>query len=160
MKQIYIQNTVQNPKGIVDAISRNLSISARPKPLEVNVQNHLSIWGNRGEALKFGGFNIFLNQNFGKAPPGRSRSPGAKSYPEHPPDAKKGVILNVRLRVRQTHSVSSVEGLFQDLPTREDRPRNEFGVTIPIFEYKIHTEQTFLQILKLKFLQTFNFLLS
>ena len=40
---------------------------------------------------KRGHGNIFLTQNLGKGPPGRSRSPGTENhlFPEHPPDAKR-----------------------------------------------------------------------
>ena len=46
---------------------------------------------NRIEHCTFAGnkdFNIFLIQNNGKAPPGRSRSPGVGNslFPDHPPD--------------------------------------------------------------------------
>jgi len=39
--------------------------------------------------------NIFLTQNQGKGPPGRSRSPGTEDhlFPEHPPDAQKDNLI-------------------------------------------------------------------
>ena len=151
MKQIYIQNTVQNPKGIVDAFSGSFQISSRLKPLGINAQNHSSKRRGVGEALKFGGSNIFLNQNFGKAPPGRSRSPGVGDglFPDHPPDAKKEVMPN----------------LFRHLIEQNDRPPipiNREELTNSIFENTIHTEQRFYntQIQNFNYLQTLNFLQS
>jgi len=135
MKQIYIQNTVQNPKGIVDAFSGSFQISSRLKPLGINAQNHSSKRRGVGEALKFGGSNIFLNQNFGKAPPGRSRSPGVGDglFPDHPPDGEAEVNHPIVKR-----SLSSSKG------------------------NTIHTEQRFYntQIQNFNYLQTLNFLQS
>ena len=135
MKQIYIQNTVQNPKGIVDAFSGSFQISSRLKPLGINAQNHSSKRRGVGEALKFGGSNIFLNQNFGKAPPGRSRSPGVGDglFPDHPPAGEAEVNHPIVKR-----SLSSSKG------------------------NTIHTEQRFYntQIQNFNYLQTLNFLQS
>ena len=140
MKQIYIQNTVQNPKGIVDASYGSFQMNSRLKPLGINAQNHLSKRRGRGEALKFGGSNIFLNQNFGKAPPGRSRSPGVGDglFPDHPPDGEKDQNASPLSSKREGSGVS----------------QNRF--------HFIHTEQKFYntQIQNFNYLQTLNFLQS
>lgn len=144
MKQIDIQIPVQNRNqqciGDASALDFQLFSSTKSNGL------HRSITTFANEPKKFRGSNIFLNQNFGKAPPGQSRSPGVGSglFPDHPPDAKKGVILNS----------------FQDLQTREDIPPipvNRDGLTNSIFDNTIHTKQTFYNTQKLNFYLQLNF---
>ncbi len=87
MKQIYMQS--KTPGYIKDVYTENNQVNFNPKTNRM--KSSIASKGDEGkrEAIeRMKNLNIFLIQNKGKGPPGRSRSPGAESYPEHPPDGE------------------------------------------------------------------------
>jgi hypothetical protein len=89
MKQINLRNTVQNSnqQSIKDAFALDYQSNKRVASPKAIPEPSL-LRRNRTEALESCGPNIFLTQNKGKGPPGRQRSPGAESLPEHPPNGE------------------------------------------------------------------------
>ena len=132
MKQIYFQNQNQQAINKVSAVSYQLFSSIKSNELFTPITTFVERQGQRGAR------DIFLVQNKGKGPPGRQRSPGAKSYPEHPPDGEADQDASPLSFGREGQGVS--------------QKRIHF----------IHTKQNFYntQIQNFNFLQTLNFLLS
>lgn len=84
MKQIYIQNTVQNPKEIVDVLLVNFQTNQKLKVSQTVVPN-LTKPPYRPDN------NEWTVEKICKGPPGRSRSPGVGHglFPDHPPDGEE-----------------------------------------------------------------------
>ena len=109
MKQIYMQSkTPENNQVNFNPKTNRMKSSIASKGDE----------GKREAIERMKNLNIFLIQNKGKGPPGRSRSPGAESYPEHPPDSEIPIPIVLKGR---------------PVKAKGDEP----------FEITIHTEQTF-----------------
>ena len=136
MKQIYMQS--KTPRNIKDVYSGNDQLNFNPKTNRM--KSSIASTGDEGKRKaieRTDNLNIFPNQNLGKGPPGRSRSPGVGHglFPDHPPDGEADRDASPLSFGREGPGVS--------------QKRIHF----------IHTEQTFYntQILNFNFLQTLNF---